>query len=62
MTGQEVETKQLMAMGGDAVAAIIATDCGYPGGEKAETVAGPLSIDAKTRSSSTRSGGSEHSR
>jgi hypothetical protein len=31
MTGQEVETPALMAMGGDAVAAIIAAGCGYPG-------------------------------
>ncbi len=30
MTGQEVETDQLMAIGGDAVAAIIAAGCGYP--------------------------------
>ena len=33
MTGQQVETEQLMAMGGDAVAAIIAAGCGYPGDE-----------------------------
>ena len=31
MTGQEVEAEQLMAIGGDAVAAIIAAGCGYPG-------------------------------
>jgi hypothetical protein len=36
MTGQEVETDQLMAIGGDAVAAIIAAGCGYPGDESAE--------------------------
>ena len=47
MTGQEVETAQLMAMGGDAVAAIISAGCGYPGDEKAETVAGKLSLDAQ---------------
>jgi hypothetical protein len=29
MTGQEVETGQLMAMGEDVVAAIIAAGCGY---------------------------------
>jgi hypothetical protein len=34
-------------MGGDAVAAIIAAGCGYPGDEKAEAVAGRLSIDAQ---------------
>jgi hypothetical protein len=39
MTGQEVETEQLMAVGADAVAAIIAAGCGYPGDESAETVA-----------------------
>ena len=47
MTGQEVQTEQLLAMGGDAVAAIIAAGCGYPGDEKAEAVAGRLSIDAQ---------------
>ncbi len=47
MTGQEVETEQLMAIGGDAVAAIIAAGCGYPGDETAETVAGKLSLDAQ---------------
>jgi len=29
MTGQEVQADQLLAMGGDAVAAIIAAGCGY---------------------------------
>lgn len=47
MTGHEVEAAQLMAMGGDAVAAIIAAGCGYPGDEKAEDVAASLSIDAQ---------------
>ena len=47
MTGLEVETEQLMAIGGDAVAAIIAAGCGYPGDEKAEAVAGKLSLDAQ---------------
>jgi len=47
MSGQEVETGQLMAMGGDAIAAIIAAGCGYPGDEKAEAVAGKLAIDAQ---------------
>ena len=36
-----------MAIGGDAVAAIIAAGCGYPGDEKAEVVAGQLSLDAQ---------------
>lgn len=47
MTGLEVETAQLMAIGGEAVAAIIAAGCGYPGDEKAEAVAGKLSLDAQ---------------
>lgn len=47
MTGQDVEASQLMSMGGDAVASIISAGCGYPGDEKAETVAGRLSIDAQ---------------
>jgi hypothetical protein len=47
MSGQEVEAEQLMQMGGDAVAAIIAAGCGYPGDEKAEAVAGRLAIDAQ---------------
>jgi hypothetical protein len=47
MTGQEVQTEQLMAMGGEAVAAVIAAGCGYPGDETAETVADKLSLDAQ---------------
>lgn len=47
MTGQEVEAEQLLAMGGDAVAAIVAAGCGYPGDETAEAVAGKLSLDAQ---------------
>lgn len=47
MTGLEVETAQLMVMGGDVVAAIIAAGCGYPADEKAEAVAGNLSLDAQ---------------
>ena len=47
MTGQAVEADQLMAMGGEAVAAIIAAGCGYPGDEKAEDVAGRLAIDTQ---------------
>ena len=42
MTGQSVDADRLMAIGGDAVAAIIAAGCGYPGDEKAEAVAGAL--------------------
>ncbi|MDE2284712.1 MAG: hypothetical protein KGK33_08880 [Hyphomicrobiales bacterium] len=47
MSGQDVDAAELMAMGGDAVAAIIAAGCGYPGDEKAEAVAGKLAIDAQ---------------
>ena len=47
MSGQEVEGDALMAMGGDAVAAILAAGCGYPGDDKAEAVAGKLAVDAQ---------------
>ncbi len=47
MTGQTVEAEKLMAMGGDAVAAIIAAGSGYPGDDKAEDIAGSLSVDAQ---------------
>lgn len=47
MSGREVSTEQMMAMGGDAVAAIIAAGCGYPGDEKAEAIAGQLSVEAQ---------------
>lgn len=48
MTGQEVQPERLMAIGGDAVGAIIAAGCGYPGDETAEAVAVCLSLDAQT--------------
>jgi hypothetical protein len=47
MTGLAVDADRLMEMGGDAVAAIIAAGCGYPGDEKAEAVAAKLGIDAQ---------------
>jgi hypothetical protein len=47
MSGQEVQADQLLAMGGDAVAAIIAAGCGYPGDNTAETIAGTLSLDVQ---------------
>jgi hypothetical protein len=47
MTGLDVEATQLIALGGEAVAAIIAAGCGYPGDEKAEAVAAGLSLDAQ---------------
>ena len=47
MTGQEVAADQLLAMGGDAVGAIIAAGCGQAGEEQAEAIAGNLPIDAQ---------------
>lgn len=47
MSGKEVAIEQLMTMGGDAVAAIIAAGCGYPGDEKAEVMAGSLPIETQ---------------
>jgi hypothetical protein len=47
MTGQQVKSENLMAMGGDAVAAIIAAGCGYPADKQAEAMAGKLAIDAQ---------------
>ena len=45
MSGKTVEIDRLMAMGGDAVSAIIAAGCGYPGNEQAEDMAGKMSVD-----------------
>lgn len=47
MTGLEVDTPQLLAVGGEAVAAIIAAGCGYPGNDDAEAVAAKLSLDSQ---------------
>jgi hypothetical protein len=47
MTGQDVKIEQLIDMGGDAVAAIIAAGCGYPGDQVAEDVAASLSLEAQ---------------
>lgn len=47
MAGREVAAEQLMAMGGDAVAAIIAAGCGYPGDPEAEKVFGLLPADTQ---------------
>jgi len=41
-----VQPAQLLAIGGEAVAAIIAAGCGQPGDETAENVAGKLSLGA----------------
>lgn len=48
MTGKEVEVDRLMAMGGEAVAAIIAAGCGHPGDDNAEQNAARLSLEAQT--------------
>ena len=47
MVGQTVEANQLMGIGGDAVASIIAAGCGHPGDEKAEEVASKLPVDSQ---------------
>jgi hypothetical protein len=47
MTGQHVEADQLLAIGGEAVAAIIAAGCGHPGDNHAETIASTLPIDTQ---------------
>ena len=47
MTGLDVDATQLMAIGGEAVGAIIAAGCGYPGDQKAEAAAARLSLDAQ---------------
>lgn len=44
MSGQEVGTEQLIAMGGDVVGAIIAAGCGYPANEKAEQIGRTLPV------------------
>jgi hypothetical protein len=45
MTGNEVTAESLMAVAGDAVAAIIAAGTGAPGNAEAEAVAARLSVD-----------------
>ena len=47
MTGHDVGVEQLLAIGGDAVASIIAAGCGQPSDERAEAVAGLLPIDTQ---------------
>jgi hypothetical protein len=42
LSGRTVEAERLMAMGGEAVAAIIAAGTGFPGNEEAERIAGRL--------------------
>lgn len=47
MAGRKIEEAALLAMGGDAVAAIIAAGTGAPGDDKAEAIAGTLPLDAQ---------------
>ena len=47
MSGQELGVEKLMAVGGEAVSAIIACGCGYPDNEPAEAVAGALALDVQ---------------
>lgn len=47
MAGRTVEPERLMETGGDAVAAIIAAGCGYPGDPEQESAAGRLPLDAQ---------------
>lgn len=44
MSGQEVSVDRLMEIGGEAVAAIIAAGCGYPGNPDAERVSVALPV------------------
>lgn len=45
MSGKSVDPEALLAVGGDAVAAIIAAGTGYPGDKQAEEIAGKLALD-----------------
>ncbi|PSJ55762.1 phage pre-tape measure protein [Pseudaminobacter soli (ex Li et al. 2025)] len=45
ITGKSVDVDRLMEMGGDAVSAIIAAGCGYPGSEQAEAMADRIAVD-----------------
>lgn len=45
MSGREVEPDKLMAMSGDAVAAILAAGTGAPGDPEAERIAGLLAVE-----------------
>lgn len=47
MAGKEVDVGALMAIGGDAVAALIAASVGYPGDEKQEAAAAKLSLQVQ---------------
>jgi hypothetical protein len=45
ISGREVGLDQLLALGGDIIAAVIAAGCGVPGDERAEAAAGRLGLD-----------------
>ena len=45
ISGREVGLDQLLALGGDVIAAIIAAGCGQAGDAQAETAAGRLGLD-----------------
>jgi hypothetical protein len=47
MSGVEIDTSDLMAMGGDIVASIIAAGCGSPGNADAERIAGMLPVGSQ---------------
>ncbi len=47
MAGREVDIEKLLAMGGEAVAALIAAGAGMPGNPKAEEMAGRLPLDVQ---------------
>jgi hypothetical protein len=45
ISGRDVGLDQLLALGGDIIAAVIAAGCGMPGDEQAEATAGHLGLD-----------------
>ncbi|TGQ69517.1 hypothetical protein EN829_015040 [Mesorhizobium sp. M00.F.Ca.ET.186.01.1.1] len=47
MSGKEVDVSSLLAMSGDAIAAVIAAGVGHPGDEAYQTAAGRLPLEAQ---------------
>jgi hypothetical protein len=47
MAGKELDVQSLLAMSGDAIAAIIAAGCGFPGDEQQQKAAGRLTIEVQ---------------
>lgn len=47
MNGREVDVGSLMNIGGEAISAIIAAGCGYPGDDKQEEAAGRLPLETQ---------------